>query len=303
MTRFTAWTWSLLAAALLVAPACSRSGRAGVRLTTFAGAVEPYLADSLNAFREAGLIVQLQSVPGTAKAMESLLGGTADVILGTYEQTRQLAARGKPIEAVYVLDTCHCLALVSLKPGIRAISDLAGRTIGVAAAGGQMQNFARHLLRKLGREASYASIGTGPSAVAALESGKVDAAVVLYGGYLALKERHAELLTLAETFTPDGMEAHLGVRAYPSKSLLAEAGWAAAHRDELNRLRRAFQRTVAWMKAHSAEEILDRLPPAARSPDRDLDLKMLQLLVPLLSLDGTVPPGSDRAVDALLRRD
>ncbi len=301
MTQRDAWTCRL-AGLVLLAASCGRPPATTIRLTAFSGAVEPYLAEALGVFREAALPVQIQTVPGTAKAMESLLGGTAEVILGTYEQTRQLAARGKAVEAIYVLDTCHCLALVALDPAVRSFSDLAGKTIGVAAAGGQMQNFARHLLRKVGREASYAAIGVGPSAVAALEGGRVDAAVVLYSSYEALRTRHPELTTLAETFTPDGMQTHLGVRAYPSKSLLAEAGWVATHREEVDRLRQAFRSTVAWMKQHTAEEILDRLPPEARSPDRPLDLMLLRLLVPLLSVDGTVPPGSEAAVDALLRR-
>jgi NitT/TauT family transport system substrate-binding protein len=301
MTIPPAWTCRLLAAVISLA-ACGPKPESSVRLTTFAGAVEPYLAQSLGAFREAGLRVEIQAAGSTSRAMESLVGGSADVILGTYEQTRQLAERGKAIEAIYVLDTCHCLALVALRPEIRAVSDLAGKTIGVAGAGGQMQNFARHLLRKLGREASYAAIGVGPQAVAAIESGKVDAAVVLYSTYETLRARHPEARTLAETFSPDGMEANLGVRAYASKSLLAGAQWVAANPDAAAGLRRAFSATVVWMKGHSPEEIWDRLPAEARSPDRTLDLALLRLLVPLLSSDGAVPGGADHAADALLRR-
>ncbi|MCX6591523.1 MAG: ABC transporter substrate-binding protein [Acidobacteria bacterium] len=287
-----------LTAMLLATSACSRPASGPVRLTTFQGAVDPYLAQAIGAFRERSLDVQITAVPSTAKAMESLLGGSADVILGTYEQTVQMAAKGKNLAPIAVLDTCHCLALVTLKPGIAQPSDLAGKVIGVAAPGGQMQNFARFLLK--GAEASYAAIGVGPASVAALEAGQVDAGVVLYTSFLALKQRHPELKVIAETYTREGMRASLGVDAYASKSVLAEASWIAAHPREAGALKAAFLAGTAWMKAHTPEQIVDQLPPEARGADRNVDLTLLRLLVPLASETGEVPAGADSVARRVL---
>lgn len=287
----------LACSALLIMAACSRP--TPIRLVSFQGALDPHLAMAIGAFRDEGLVqVEITQVPGTAKAMEALVGGSADVVLGTYEQIVQMEARGKKIEAVAVLDTCHCLALVTLRKDVQKVEDLAGKAIGVAAPGGQMQNFARFLLA--GREASYAAIGVGPAAVAALESGKVDAGVVLYSSYLALKERHPELHVLAETFTREGMRNVFGVDAYPSKSVLAEQSWIAAHPRDAEALRRAFARTTAWMKSHSPEEVLDKIPEAVRGPSRELDLTLLRLLVPLASDDGRIAPESVAALRRVL---
>ncbi len=281
---------------ILFAAGCTREKP--VRLATFQGALEPYLAREIGAYRDEGATVEITAVSGTAKAMEALLAGSADAVLGTFEQSIQLRRQGKPVEVLAVLDTCHCLALVSKNRDLRSPADLAGKTIGVAAPGGQMQNFARFLLR--GAEASYVAIGAGPSAAAAVESGKVDAAVVLYTNYVTLRQRDPQLNVLAETFTRDGMRQWLGIEAYASKSLLASPEWSRAHPDAAAKLKRAMLRTVRWMKANPAETILDRLPAEVRGPDRATDLTLLRLLVPLLSETGAVPPGADAAVSRLL---
>jgi NitT/TauT family transport system substrate-binding protein len=286
----------LLILAIAILPGCGPGRTPPLRLVTFQGAVEPYVAETIGAWREEGLAVNIEAVPGTARAMEALMAGSADLILGTYEQVIQMQSRGRAIHPVYVLDTCHCLALVTLRPEIKTIRDLNGRTIGVAAPGGQMQSFARYLMRQSGGEAAYPSIGVGPAAVAALEAGRVDAAIVLYTSYETLRQRHPELRVLAETFTRVGMRQALGVDAYPSKSLLA----AQPDPDRDRRLRAALSKTIRWMKSHTPEEILDRVPEPNRGADRGVDLLLLRQLTPLASETGEVPEGGDAIVRRIL---
>lgn len=287
-------------AATLSAASCSRMSSPTIRLVSFQGAIDPFLAQSIGTFRDAGLEVQITQVPGTAKAMEALTGGSADVIVGTYEQALQLGKQGRKIGSVYTLDTCHCLALVTLDAKLRQVSDLAGKTIGIAAPGGQMQNFAQFLLRERRIEASFASIGATAAAVAALENGKVDAAVVLYSSYELLRQRHPELQVLAETFTPEGMKQTLGVAAYPSRSVLAEQAWIDGHPNEVKKLRQAFRESVRWMKGHGPAEIYEKLPQEVRSPDPHVDIMLIRLLVPLMSETGELPIGGDQAVRRVL---
>lgn len=292
MTKFAFLACSL-AAALASLSSCSRAGGA-VRLVTFTGAVDPYLAESLGEFSRQGLSVEITAVPATAKAMEALASGNADVIVGTYEQAVQMEARGLRLRPVAVLDTCHCLAIVSLSPSIRSISDLPGRLVGVAGLGGQMQNFARHLLA--GREAAYVPIGVGQGAVTAIENSRVDAGVVLFTTFEALRQRHPDMKVLAETYSAEGMKRHLGVSSYPSKTLLATERWAAANPGRVTALRSAFLATARWMRTHSAPEILEKLPAAARGPDEATDRMLLELIKPHLTLDGAVPPGAEAVV-------
>jgi NitT/TauT family transport system substrate-binding protein len=260
--------------------------------------VDPYLAESLGEFRRHGLAVEITAVPATAKAMEALAAGNAEVILGTYEQAIQMERRGLEVSPVAVLDTCHCLALVSLHPEVRTVADLKGRIVGVAGPGGQMQNFARFLLG--GQEASYAAIGAGPSAVTAIENGRVDAGVVLFSAFDALRKRHPNLRVLAETFSPEGMKKAFGVTSYPSKTLLATTRWVRENPERAAALRLAFLATARWMRTHAGSEVLDRLPADVRGPDRETSLRLLELVRPHLTLDGAVPPGADAVVRSVV---
>lgn|GEM_PF-6940983 len=259
-----------------------------MRLAVFQGAIDPYLAAALGEFGKRSLAVEILAVPSTSKALEALMAGSADAMIGTYEQSLQAPG----VEALAVLDTCHCLGLVTLKPEIRDAADLAGRMIGVAGFGGPMQNFARHLLR--GHDASYVAIGVGPSSAAALERGRVDAAVVLYTTFQALKIRHPNLRVLAETFTRGGMRSALGVEAYPAKTLLARQG--RRHPALVS----ALLETNRRMRELGAERALALLPPEARGPDPAVDRMLLELLIPYASLDGATPPGAESLARRLL---
>jgi NitT/TauT family transport system substrate-binding protein len=240
----------------LILTSCSQPER--FRLVTFQGAEAPLLAQKLGFFEKEGLAVDVQEIAGTGKAMEALLSGSADSIVGTYEQAIQVQALGKPVVAYLQITNCHCLAMVALK----APGSLKGKVVGVAAPGGPMQNFAARVLEQSGvsaEEVSFAAIGVGPAALAAVESGKVDAAVVLANTLVPLRQRHPGMVTIAETFTPEGNQRVFGTPGYPGMSLLGQPDWLRANRDRTLRLTRAMRATVAWMRANSAETVLAKL--------------------------------------------
>jgi len=273
----------LLAAASLAA--CRRAGV--LRLVTYQGAETPQIARSLGLFEEQGLRIDLQELAGAAKAMESLLGGSADVILGTYDQALQVNAQGKRVKSFMLISECHCLGLVS--PAISEIATLRGRTVGVSSPGGPMQNFVAYLLKRAGLPAdsvSYAAVGIGASSVTAVEHGKVDAAVVFYGSMLELKKRNPALHVLAETYTRDGARAVFHQATFPSTSLLARAEWLVQDPETARRLVRVFRATIDWMKSQPVEDVRAKLPPETRNPDAEIDLATLRVLIPMLSPTG-----------------
>jgi NitT/TauT family transport system substrate-binding protein len=282
---------------LAVAPwfaACRKPPAARVRLITYTGAETPWVAQSLGLFAQQGLQVEIQELAGAAKAMEALLGGSADVILGTFDQTLQVNAQGKSVQAFRLLSECHCLGLVvspaASKP-IRRLADLEGATVGVAASGGPMENFLRFLLKRNSINADrvrVASIGIGPSALTALERGRVDAAVVFHGAKEQLDRRGAAAPLLAETFTREGAQSVFGQESFPSTSLIAARSWLQADPERARRVVRAFHETIAWMKAQPVEEVRKRLPEQGRSPDPEIDRATLAIVVPALSSSGRI---------------
>lgn len=266
---------------------CACSTRpASVRLVTFQGAEAPLIAQKQGLFTQAGLRVDLQETAGTAKAMEALLGGSADSIVGTYEQALQLQAKGQRVVAYRLLTECHCLALiVPPRKNIAKIADLAGKTVGVGAPGGSMQNFVAYLLEQAGAaEASYVAIGVGASAFAAIEGGKVDAAVVLASTLTRVRERYPRIRVLAETFSEEGSRQAFGFSNYPSMALLSTAGWLDKNPETAQRLSASLGQAVTWIQQHGAEQTREAL-------GGHVDLAALKLHLPRYSAKGEFSPG------------
>src|SRR5215470_1152152 len=59
--------------------------------------------DRLGYFKQAGLDVEITDLQGGARALQALMGGSADVVTGAYDHTIQMHAKGQPIVAVVQL--------------------------------------------------------------------------------------------------------------------------------------------------------------------------------------------------------
>jgi NitT/TauT family transport system substrate-binding protein len=143
------------------------------------------------------------------------------------------------------------------------VRELKGKTAGVGAPGGSMQGFVEFLLEKEGlprNSVSFAGIGVGPTAVAAIEGRKVDAGVVLASALVRLRERDPKLHVIAETFTPEGSTRVFGQSRYPAMALIAKRDFLRAQPDVAKRLVRSLQRAIAWMRENGAEGVHRELP-------------------------------------------
>jgi NitT/TauT family transport system substrate-binding protein len=58
------------------------------------------IAERRGYFAKEGLDVEINDFQGGAKALEALVGGSADVVCGAYEHTLYMAAKGIAIKAV-----------------------------------------------------------------------------------------------------------------------------------------------------------------------------------------------------------
>jgi NitT/TauT family transport system substrate-binding protein len=58
------------------------------------------IAERLGLFEKEGLKVEINDFQGGARALQSLVGGSADVVCGAYEHTILTRAKGQPIRAV-----------------------------------------------------------------------------------------------------------------------------------------------------------------------------------------------------------
>lgn len=258
-----------------------------------------YFASWLGFYKEEGVDVAISQIAGASKVLEAVVGGSADVGGGVYEQTLQMKAEGKSVVAFLSLLKSPNFAILGA-PGIRKLADLRGKTVGVSSVGSPSQTYLIYLLQKNGvkaAEVSTATIGMGATAMAALEHGQVDAAVLFGSAITAYLSRHPDAAILADTRTPDGLFAAFQVRDYPASCLLARREWLDAHPEETKKMARAVLRALAWIREHPAEEILAHVPSAG---DRAAELEAIRLAQPMYSADGIIKKESADAVRVIL---
>lgn len=265
------------------------------------------LAHELGHFAAEGLDVEFQDYPGGSKALQSLLGGSADVVCGFYDHTIQMAVEGKALQAFIVL-VQHPGLVLAVSPAaskrIGSIGDLAGAKVGVTAPGSSTHFFLNFLLSKQGVAADAVSvigIGHAASAVAAMESGQVDAAIMTDPAISQITRRAGPVRILADTRTANGVQAEFDTDAVPAAVLYAPRDWIAANEATVRKLTRAMRRTLTWIQEHDAKAIAAKMPASHRGTDGALYEAALTASMPIFATGGTMPEAGTRAVERLLR--
>ena len=264
------------------------------------------LARELGFYTDQGLNVEIQDLPGGSKALQALIGGSADVVSGFYDHTIQMAADGREMVAFVTMLRFPGLVLVTSPQSagtVAKIEDLRGRIAGVTTAGSSSHLLLSYLLQQHGVGAdavSITSIGTSATAVAAIEHGKVDAGMMADPAFTLVSRRNPGVRVLADLRHADGVKTAFGSATYPASVLYAKGEWIRANRDTAQRLARAIVRTLAWMQSHSPQEIADRTPATFRGEDQALYLEALTNSMPMYSPDGVMDVDGAESVKRLL---
>ena len=264
------------------------------------------LAQELGFYKAEGLDVELQDFEGGAKALQALIGGSADVVSGFYDHTIQMAAEGRELTAFVVMLRFPGLVLVTSPQAtdrVASISALKGGIAGVTTPGSSSHLFLNVLLVKHGvpiQTVSAVAIGSAATAVAALERGRVDAGWIGDPGLTILKRRNPGVRVLADLRDERGTHDAFGTTSYPSAVLYTTATWLETNRDTSARLARAIVQTLHWMQEHSDEEIADKTPPALRGEDLALYVEALKNSRAMFSTDGVMPAEGAAAVREVL---
>jgi NitT/TauT family transport system substrate-binding protein len=294
---------TVLALFLISAPASAQSK---VTIAVGGGACLCYLptvlANQLGEYDKAGLKVDLVDLKGGSDALKAVLGGSADVVSGYFDHCVNLAAKKQELQSFVVYDRYPGEVLVvspTHTAEIKSIKDLAGKKVGVSAPGSSTDFFLKFLLKKNGIDpASVAVIGVGlgATAVAAMEQGQIDAAVMLDPSVTVLQASHGDLRILSDTRTAkDTLDVFGG--EYPGGALYSTAAWVASHEKEAQALTNAILNTLNWIHTHSAEDIMEKMPPEMVGKNRELYLAALKNTIPMYSQNGKMDP---KGADAVL---
>ena len=261
------------------------------------------LARELGEYDKAGVEIELVDFKGGSDALKAVIGGSADVVSGYYDHCVNLAAKNQALTAFVVYDRYPGMVLgVSPKHSgeISSLKDLAGKKVGVSAPGSSTDFFLKYLLAKAGVDPNAVSVigvGLGPTSVAAMEQGIIDAAVMLDPTPTLLAGK-SELKILSDTRTAKDTLAFFGGE-YPGGALYTRSDWVAQHPKETQALARAMVATLKWIQAHSAEEIMAKMPADLVGPNKELYLAALKNTIPMYSTTGAMDPKGAEAVLAV----
>jgi sulfonate transport system substrate-binding protein len=262
------------------------------------------LAQELGLYDRSGVDVELIALKGGSQALTAVLGGSADVVSGYYDHTVNLAPKGKHLEAFVVYDRFPGLVLaVSPKSAdaIKGVGDLVGQKVGVSAPGSSTDFFLKYVLRKAGVDpdkVSVVGVGLDATAVAAMEQGLVQAAVMLDPAVTQLGSRNKDLRILVDTRTAADTRKVFG-GDYPGGALYGQAEWLKAHPQEVQALADAVVGTLKWIHEHTAEEIAAKMPKEYVGEDAALYLAALKNTIPMYSTNGLMDPKGAEAVLAV----
>jgi NitT/TauT family transport system substrate-binding protein len=260
------------------------------------------LAQQLGEYEKAGLAVELVDLKGGSDALKAVLGGSADVVSGYFDHCVNLAAKKQELQSFVIYDRYPGLVLV-VSPKhtneIKSIKDLAGKKVGVSAPGSSTDFFLKYLLKKNGLDPTSAAVigvGLGATAVAAMQQGQIEAAVMLDPSVTVLQSGHPDLRILADTRTQKDTLAVFGGE-YPGGALYTTVAWIKSHEKEVQALTTAIVNTLDWIHSHSPEEIMAKMPERMVGKNKELYLSALKNTIPMYSLTGLMDP---KGADAVL---
>ena len=262
------------------------------------------LAKELGEYEKAGVNVELVEFKGGSEALKAVMGGSADVVSGYFDHCVNLAAKGQSLQSFVIYDRYPGFALV-VSPKhtaeIKSIKDLANKKIGVSAPGSSTDFFLKYILSKNGvdpNSVGVIGVGLGATAIAAMEQGQIEAAIMLDPAVTLLQGKNKDLKILSDTRTQKDTIAVFGGE-YPGGALYTKADWIASHEKEVQGMTNAIVATLKWIHSHTPEEIMAKMPPALVGKDPVLYLAALKNTLPMYSETGRMDPKGAAAVLAV----
>ncbi|TAX09698.1 ABC transporter substrate-binding protein [Rhizobium leguminosarum] len=249
------------------------------------------VAAGLGLYEKEGLEVTVENfASGGSKTLQALVAGSTDIAVGFYDHTIQMQSQNKAVVGFVQLARNSGLVLAG---GKNATFDPAkpdtikGAKIGITAPGSSSDFFVRYYLQRhklSADDVSLIGVGSGSAAVAALEQGKVDL-LVNYDPAATFIEAKGVGKILIDARSDEGAKEIYG-GVYPTSVLYATQAYIDENPETIQKVTNATVKALEWMKNHSAEEIVEKLPKEFVSGDRETYVKAVENAKPIFSVDG-----------------
>lgn len=293
-------SFTLLAAAAVAAPSVRAAGKLEKTKIALAVGGKPafyYLpltiTEQLGYFKSEGLDVNISDFAGGSKALQALIGGSADVVAGAYEHTIYMQAKNQAVEEFVLMGRAPQISVgVSTKtmPHYKSPHDLAGKKIGVSAPGSSTNMVAELVLAKAGMKpdaASYVGVGTGSGAIAAVRSGQVDA-ISNTDPIMTMLEQKGDVRIISDTRTLKGTLEVFG-GPMPAACLYAHASFIKDNPNTCQALANAIVHGLKWLQTAGPSDIIKTVPETYLLGDRALYLASFNKVREAFALDGMMP--------------
>jgi NitT/TauT family transport system substrate-binding protein len=262
------------------------------------------IAEQLGYFKDEGLDVTIVDFAGGSRALQAVVGGSADVVSGAFEHTINMHFKGQPMRAFVLQGAAPQIVLgVNPKtmPGFKGVADLKGKKIGVTAPGSSTNVLVNYVLAKAGLKPSDVSIigvGAANGAIAAMRSGQIDAISNL-DPVITLLARSGDLQIVTDTRKPEEAEKVFG-GPMPAGCLYAPQTFIDKHPNTVQALTNAMVRANKWIQQAGGSDVIKVVPESYLLGDRAVYIDGFLAAKQALSPDGSFPArGAETAFKAL----
>jgi NitT/TauT family transport system substrate-binding protein len=266
------------------------------------------IAEQLKYFQAEGLEVEIVDFAGGSRALQAVVGGSADVVSGAFEHTLSMQFRGQPMRAFVLQGRAPQIVFginTKTMPNFKSIGELKGKKIGVTAPGSSTNVMANFIIAKSGlkpADVSFVGIGAASGAVAAVKAGQVDAISNL-DPVITMLERGGEIRIVSDTRDPAESERVFG-GPMPAACLYAPYSFLERNPNTAQALANAIVRANRWVQQAGPSEVIKTVPESFLLGDRAIYIDAFLKAKGALSADGLFPEaGSATAFRALANVD
>ncbi len=253
------------------------------------------IAESLGYFKAEGLDLTIADFAGGSRALQAMIGGSADVVSGAFEHTINMQVKGQRLRAFVLQGRAPQIVLgVNPKtmPNFKTVADLKGKKLGVTAPGSSTNVLANFVLAKAGLkpgDVSIIGVGAGSGAVAAMRTGQIDAISNL-DPVITLLLRSGDLKIVSDTRVVSESDKIFG-GPMPAGCLYTPQSFIDKNPATTQALANAIVRANKWIQAAGAGDIIKAVPESYLLGDRAVYVDAFLAARGALSADGLFPEG------------
>lgn len=262
------------------------------------------IAEQLGYFKDEGLDLTIVDFAGGSRALQAVVGGSADVVSGAFEHTVNMQFKGQPMRAFVLQGLAPQIVLgVNPKtmPNFKTVADLKGKKIGVTAPGSSTNVLVNFVLAKAGlrpTDVSIVGVGASNGAVAAMRAGQIDAISNL-DPVITLLQRSGDLKIVSDTRIVSEAEKVFG-GPMPAGCLYCPQPFIDKNPNTVQAMANAMVRANKWIQKAGPGDIIRVVPESYLLGDRAIYIDGFLAAQKALSPDGSFPAkGSETAFKAL----